>query len=69
MTFYCMNYWVKITEDCERCPECGVDQRELPKKDFDAKLIRAPNHSEPETVLMAIEAIELNKDLKQKFIV
>lgn len=57
MIFYCMNCWAEIAENCEKCPECGVDQRELLKEDFDAKLIRALNHPEPETVLRAIEII------------
>lgn len=57
MTFYCMNCWVEIEEDCEKCPSCGADQKELLKEDFDAKLIRALSHPEPETILRAIEII------------
>jgi len=56
-----MNCWVEIAEDCGRCPECGADQRELLKEDFDSKLIRALNHPEPETVLRAIDIIGRRK--------
>ncbi|MBM4053865.1 MAG: HEAT repeat domain-containing protein [Planctomycetes bacterium] len=57
MTFYCPKCWNEINEAEKICPFCNADIVKYENMDYEEKLLNALRHTEPETVLRAINIL------------
>jgi HEAT repeat protein len=74
MHFFCPSCWNEVNEKETICPSCKAKLGILDNEPFKNKLLRALNHSEPQTVLRAIQILgekqlpETIPYLKEKFL-